>query len=285
MSGTTTTLRNHRVSIVFAAVFFAVVLLFVTACSSSGEDSSDEDGDGDTTASGSIQVFAAASLNNVGEELADAFTEENDGAGVEYNFAGSSALVQQIEQGADADLFISADQENMDAALELDEFADADPQVVATNLLVLATAPGNPAGIESLDDLKDDGSAQDARIAVCADGVPCGTLANEVLDDEGIALDSPTEEANVSDVATKVSTGEVDAGFIYSTDALALQENAGDGDDEAINVVDIDDVEPNEYPAALTTTGQDNDTAAAFLEWLSTDTAREILEKYGFGAV
>ncbi|HIW90800.1 MAG TPA: molybdate ABC transporter substrate-binding protein [Candidatus Corynebacterium avicola] len=261
--------------------------LVLTGCSTDGE-SDDASATSSDAASGTVNVFAAASLNNVGEDLADAFNASNDGdAEIVFNFAGSSKLVQQIDQGVDADLFISADEENMDAALDLPEFDGADSQVVTTNLLVLATAPGNPAGIESLDDLASGGSAEDARIAVCADGVPCGTLAHQVLDDKDITLSSPTEEANVSDVATKVSTGEVDAGFIYATDAQALQEAAGEGDDEAISVIDIADtvdIEPNPYPAALTVEGQDNDTAAAFLEFLGTDEAAEIIEKYGFGA-
>lgn len=258
-------------------------LLFAAACSTSGD--SDESTGSDDTAGGStgaVEVFAAASLNNAGDELAEAFAEDNDGTELEFNFAGSSKLVQQIEQGADADVFISADEENMDNALELPEFEGAEPEVIATNLLVLATAPGNPAGIESLDDLKEGGSAADARIAVCADGVPCGTLANQVLDEEGITLDNPTEEANVSDVATKISTGEVDAGFIYSTDAKALQENSSE-DVTVIDIADTVDIEPNKYPAALTTAGEDNEEATAFLEWLSSDRARGILESYGFG--
>ena len=282
-----TTTRIPR-SVLAVSALGAGASLALSACSTDG----DSDGSGETgtnAASGTVNVFAAASLNNVGEELADAFNAANAGdTEIVFNFAGSSKLVQQIGQGADADLFISADEQNMDAALELAEFDGADAQVIATNLLVLATAPGNPSGIESLDDLASGGSAEDARIAICADGVPCGTLAHQVLDEKGIALSSPTEEANVSDVATKIATGEVDAGFIYATDAQALQDASGaSGGGEAITVIDIAetvDIEPNLYPAALTVEGQDNGTAAAFLEFLATDEAAEILEKYGFGA-
>ena len=252
-------------------------LVFAAACSTSGS----EDADGSETSP--VQVFAAASLNNAGDELAEAFAEEHgdgdgDGVDIRYNFAGSSALVQQIEQGADADLFISADEKNMGDALALDAFDGAEPEVIATNQLVLATAPGNPANITALDDLA---TTADARLAVCADGVPCGTLAHELLDEKGYDLANWTvsEEANVSDVATKVSTGEVDAGFMYATDAMALQKNSG----EEITVVELDDdLEPNAYPAALTVDGQGNEVAGEFLEWLSSDTARGILETYGF---
>ncbi|MDN6510603.1 MAG: molybdate ABC transporter substrate-binding protein [Corynebacterium sp.] len=262
--------RIRRTPAILAA---SGALVFAAACSTSGS----EDADGSETSP--VQVFAAASLNNAGDELAEAFAEEQgEDPEVEYNFAGSSALVQQIDQGADADLFISADEKNMDDALALDAFDGAEPEVIATNQLVLATAPGNPANITALDDLA---TTADARLAVCADGVPCGTLAHELLDEKGYDLANWTvsEEANVSDVATKVSTGEVDAGFMYATDAMALQKNTS----EEITVVELDDdLEPNAYPAALTVEGQDNEVAGEFLEWLSSDTARGILETYGF---
>lgn len=259
-------------------------LLFASACSTSGDsDESADTTDGASGSAGTVEVFAAASLNNAGDELAEAFAEDNDGAELEFNFAGSSKLVQQIGQGADADVFISADEENMDAALDLPEFDGAEPETIATNRLVLATAPGNPAGFDSVDDLS---TTADFRLAVCADGVPCGTLANDYLDEReddghGLGPSTVSEEANVSDVSTKLATGEADVGFIYSTDAKALQENSTDGE---VEVFDLDGVEPNKYPAALTTAGEDNDAAAAFLQWLASDRARGILESYGFGA-
>lgn len=261
-----TSSRGRYAAIV--AVLAALVLLLATACSS------DSDSDSSDNPDNTVKVYAAASLKNVGDELAEAFAADgHDGVSVEYNYAGSSKLVQQIDQGGDADLFISADEENMDKAQELDEFKfkDSEPRIVATNQLVLATAEGNPAGLNSVSDLK---NKQDARIAICADGVPCGTLAHEVLDKEGITLENPTEEANVSDVSTKITTGAVDAGFIYSTDA-----KAGD-----LNAISVDGAEPNKYPAAVTTAGADKDNATAFLEFLQSDEAKQILEKYGFGA-
>ncbi len=268
----------------FSAAVAGAGLLFASACSTSGEsDESADTTDGASGGTGTVEVFAAASLNNAGDELAEAFAEDNDGAELEFNFAGSSKLVQQIEQGADADVFISADEQNMDTALDLPEFDGAEPEAIATNRLVLATAPGNPAGFDSVDDLS---TTADFRLAVCADGVPCGTLANDYLDEReddghGLGPSTVSEEANVSDVSTKLATGEADVGFIYSTDAKALQENSTDGEVEAF---DLDGVEPNKYPAALTAAGEDNDAASEFLRWLTSDRARAILESYGFGA-
>lgn len=277
--------RSPRAAALVLFAALAALVLLLASCSNSQEDSKS---DGDSTAAadtgssnGEVTVFAAASLKNAGDDLAKAFAADgHDGAKITWNFAGSSKLVQQIEQGADADLFISADEKNMDAAEELSEFDGADPKVIATNKLVLATSPGNLGSITDLSDLK---SNDKLRIAVCADGVPCGTLAHEYLDKEGITLNAPTEEANVSDVATKVSTGDVDAGFIYSTDAQALQENLKESQGRVI-VLEVPGLEDNKYPAALTGEGQKNSTAEEFLAWLQTDKAREILAEYGFGA-
>jgi molybdate transport system substrate-binding protein len=256
--------RGRYVSLL--AILAALVLLLATACSSDSDSSDNPEN--------TVKVYAAASLKNVGDELAQAFADDgHDGVKVEYNYAGSSKLVQQIDQGGDADLFISADDENMDKAQELKEFKfkDSEPVTIATNQLVLATAEGNPAGLNSVDDLKD---KQDARIAICADGVPCGTIAHKVLDKAGITLKNPTEEANVADVTTKISTGAVDAGFIYSTDAKAGK----------LNAIPVQGAEPNKYPAAVTTAGANKDNATAFLKFLQSDKAQQILASYGFGA-
>lgn len=281
----TRTLHLSRVTALAVFAALAALVLVLASCSSSQEDSdsSDDTATGVDTGSsaGDITVFAAASLKNAGDDLAEAFAADgHEGATVTWNYAGSSKLVQQIDQGADADLFISADEANMEAAQDLDEFEDADPQVIATNRLVLATAPGNLGSITDLNDLK---TNDKLRIALCADGVPCGTLTHEYLEDQGITLKAPTEEANVSDVSTKVATGDVDAGFIYSTDAQAMQKNLKETQGRVI-VLDIPGIEDNRYPAALTSDGEENETATEFLEWLQTDKAREILAEYGFGA-
>lgn len=281
----TRTLHLSRVTALAVFAALAALVLVLASCSNSQEDSDSSDDTAtavDTGSSaGDITVFAAVSLKNAGDDLAEAFAADgHEGATVTWNYAGSSKLVQQIDQGADADLFISADEANMEAAQDLDKFEDADPQVIATNRLVLATAPGNLGSITDLNDLK---TNDKLRIALCADGVPCGTLAHEYLEDQGITLKAPTEEANVSDVSTKVATGDVDAGFIYSTDAQAMQKNLKETQGRVI-VLDIPGIEDNRYPAALTSDGEENETATEFLEWLQTDKAREILAEYGFGA-
>ena len=113
--------------------------------------------------------------------------------------------------------------------------------------------------------------------AICAQEVPCGRLAHQELTRRGITPATSTEEANVSAVATKVATGQVDAGFIYSTDATALSAT------EDITVIDLPDLERNAYPLALTTTGQAKASAQDFANWFATsEKAAQILTAYGF---
>lgn len=229
-----------------------------------------------------LRVFAAASLSVAGDDLQQAFAAEHGGQQIEWNFAGSSALVRQIEQGSPADAFISADEKNMDKALQLPEFSNVtdreEPRIVATNQLVLAVAENPTTPITSLDDL-----GKGARVAICAPEVPCGTLAQEALKKAGtpITLLNPSEEANVSDVATKVATGQVDAGFIYASDAAAIQRQG-----TKITTLPIAHVAPNKYPAASTDARADSPAAttpaAEFIRWLATPTAQRILADHGF---
>lgn len=260
------TRRARRVVAAFAAALAGMLVL--AACSS--EEANDEP----------LRVFAAASLSVAGDDLQQAYADEHDGQQIEWNFAGSSALVRQIEQGSPADAFISADEKNMDKALKLPEFSKVtdrdEPRIVATNQLVLAVAENPKTKITSLKDL-----ATGARVAICAPEVPCGTLAHEALEKPGsapIKLQNPSEEANVSNVATKVATGQVDAGFIYASDAAAIQRQG-----KKITTLPIAHVAPNKYPAASTDAGADNAKAAEFVRWLSTPPAQRILAEHGFG--
>lgn len=239
-----------------------------------------------------LRVFAAASLSVAGDELEEAYAEEHGGQNIEWNFAGSSALVRQIEQGSPADVFVSADEKNMKDALRLPEFSGVaergEPAVVATNQLVLAIAEDNPGNIHSLADL-----AQGARVAICAPEVPCGSLAHKALEGAAtpITLRNPSEEANVSDVATKVSTGQVDAGFVYASDAAAMQAQGTN-----ITTLPVEHAPANKYPAASVDaaaqaareSGSQNhaaetNNAAEFVRWLAGPTAQRILHDHGFG--
>ncbi len=149
----------------------------------------------------------------------------------------------------------------MDKAKKLDQFSASETNVLVTNKLVLVTAEGNPGKINSLDDLK----TTDGVVAVCKEDVPCGTIAHQELKKHDITLKNATTGGKVTDVATKVSTGNADAGFIYTTDLAAAKKKGAN-----LGSIELTDVEPNEYPAALSKTGSSSEAAKKFNEWLKT---------------
>ena len=245
-----------------------------SSSTASAGSSSSASAAGTQASSGKIQVFAAASLNNAGADLEKAYEAANPGVDITFVYEGSAKLVTQIEQGATPDMLITADTKNMDKAKKLDEFSGSDSTVLVTNKLVLVTAEGNPGKINSLDDLK----TTEGVVAVCKEDVPCGTLAHEELKKHDITLKNATTEGKVTDVATKVSTGNADAGFIYTTDLAAAKKKGAN-----LGSIELTDVEPNEYPAALSKTGSSSEAAKKFNEWLKTsDEAKKILSDYGF---
>ena len=261
----------------------AAATLALTGCGStqssssstaSAGSSSSASAAGTQASSGKIQVFAAASLNNAGADLEKAYEAANPGVDITFVYEGSAKLVTQIEQGATPDMLITADTKNMDKAKKLDQFSDSKTNVLVTNKLVLVTAEGNPGKINSLDDLK----TTDGVVAVCKEDVPCGTIAHQELKKHDITLKNATTEGKVTDVATKVSTGNADAGFIYTTDLAAAKKKGAN-----LGSIELTDVEPNEYPAALSKTGSSSEAAKKFNEWLKTsDEAKKILSDYGF---
>lgn len=248
-----------------------------SSSTASAGSSSSASAAGTQASSGKIQVFAAASLNNAGADLEKAYEAANPGVDVTFVYEGSAKLVNQIEQGATPDLLITADTKNMDKAKKLDQFSASETNVLVTNKLVLVTAEGNPGKINSLDDLK----TTDGVVAVCKEDVPCGTIAHQELKKHDITLKNATTESKVTDVATKVTTGNADAGFIYTTDLAAAKKKGVN-----LGSVELTDVERNEYPAALSKTGSSSETAKKFNEWLKkSDEAKKILTEYGFNTV
>jgi len=138
-------------------------------------------------------------------------------SGVSFSFAGSNTLVSQIRDGARADVLITASRSTMERAMAEGSVA-GQPTVIARNHLVLAVAAGNPGGISSLEDLGDASRV----IGLCAPQVPCGELSSEALDALGVVASPDTLEPNVRALANKIKLGEVDAGLVYRTDAIAL---------------------------------------------------------------
>ncbi len=165
----------------------ALLALVAAACGSDDNNSSSDTAAATTAAAattgapssstpavqGDLTVFAAASLTDSFKAVGDAFMAANPDAKVTFNFDASSALVQQITQGAPADLFASADTTNMDK-LTAASLNGTEPVVFATNLLAIITAPGNPKGIKGVADLAN----PDLKVVICAPEVPCGKYAS-----------------------------------------------------------------------------------------------------------
>lgn len=253
-------------------LLLALLLLgAATACGSDDADSTATDGGG-AGESATLTVFAAASLKSTFEQLGEQFESEHDGVTVQFGFAGSSDLVAQIQGGAPADVFASADEKNM-AKLTDDGLNGSEPEMFATNTLMIAVPPGNPAGIESLQDLTMDG----LNLVVCAPQVPCGSATQKVAESAGLTLDPVSEEQSVTDVLTKVTSGEADAGLVYVTDV----ESAGDKV-EGIEFAESD-AAVNQYPIAVVKDSKNADLAQQFIDLLTGEQGQKVLTDAGFG--
>lgn len=222
------------------------------------------------TLSGTINVFAAASLTDSFQAIADAFTKEHPDVTVTLNFGGSSGLATQIVQAAPADVFAAASPVTMktvtDAAL-----TEGDPVDFASNVLEIAVASGNPGDIKGLDDFAN----PDKTIALCAVEVPCGAAAAKLFETAGITPSVDTYEQDVKAVLTKVELGEVDAGVVYVTDVRA----AG----SAIEGIEVDSA-PVKYPIASLSASANKQAAKAFVDFVLSDQGQGILRAAGFGA-
>jgi len=222
--------------------------------------------------SGNITVLAATSLKGAFTEIGTAFTAANPQSKVTFSFDGSSTLVTQIVQGAPADMFASADQANMDKVTTPGLNSTA-PTVFATNLLTIIVAKGNPKKITGVADLAD---GKVNKVVLCADGVPCGTYARQILTSAGVTVTPVSNEQNVGGVVTKVTAGEADAGIVYVTDVKAVPEKADSVAIPAnINVI-------AKYPIAALKTSSQPQVDAAFTSFLLAPTGQTILAKYGF---
>lgn len=220
---------------------------------------------------GDIVVFAAASLTESFTEAAEAFNAINPGANVAFSFDASSALVQQIIEGAPADAFASADLNNMKKLTD-EALNGTEPEIFATNVLTIIVAPGNPLGITGVEDLVN----SDIKTVICAAEVPCGNYANQIFEAAGITVTPVSFEQNVRGVTTKVVEGEADAGIVYVTDVIA----AGDAADYVEIPKDINVIA--EYPIAAVAETSHADVVDAFIAFLLSDEGQAIFAKYGF---
>jgi molybdate transport system substrate-binding protein len=256
-------------------VLSAAALLALTGCGGSGSASGPAaaSSSGGGGLSGTLTVFAAASLTDVFGELGDQLTADNPGLDVQFNLAGSSALATQLTQGAPADVFASANEAQMAVVTDAGLPA-ADPTVFTENALEIAVPKGNPGQVTGLADFGD----ADLTLAVCAADVPCGAAAAAVFADAGITPRPDTEEEDVKAALTKVQLGEVDAALVYATDVQA----AG-SDVEGIEFPEAER-EINSYPICTLKAAPNPEAAQAFVDLVQSAAGQRALTDAGFRA-
>ena len=224
-----------------------------------------------STAPQTLTVFAAASLKTTFTAMGEKFQTANADTLVTFNFAGSSDLVTQLQSGAKADVFASADTKNMDKAAA-DNLVDGSPVNFASNTLQIAVPPDNPAKIATFADLAKPG----VNLVVCAPVVPCGSATEKVEKASGITLKPVSEESSVTDVLNKVTSGEADAGLVYVTDVLAAGNKVkGVTFPESSQAVNV-------YPIASLAASQNKELAKKFVDLVSGAEGQQILADAGF---
>lgn len=220
-----------------------------------------------------MTVSAAASLTDAFGELKGLFEKAHPGLVVNTNFAASNPLLKQLEEGAPADVFASADQQTMDKAVKAKVVDPATRRNFALNDLVLIVPAGGkkPASLADLVGMK--------RIAIGnPDSVPAGRYARDALTAAGLwekLLPEFVQAASVRQALAYVARGEADAGLVYRTDALQM------GDKVEIALV-VGDHEPVLYPIAVATTGANPEAGQAFIEFVLSPEGEQVLAKYGF---
>ncbi|GGW98984.1 molybdate ABC transporter substrate-binding protein [Streptomyces lomondensis] len=245
-------------------------LLTLSACSSSGPGS-DQGSSSSPKLSGTVTVFAAASLEESFEALGKTFEKRHPGTRVTFNFGGSDTLAASITSGAPADVFAAASTRTMATVTDKGDAAGT-PATFVRNRLEIATLPGNPDRITSLKDLAKPG----LKVVLCDRTVPCGAAARQALDAGGVELTPVSYEQDVKSALTKVELQEADAAVVYRTDVRA----AGD------KVTGVDFPESakavNDYPITLLENAPNPETAKAFIALVRSAEGQKVLSGAGF---
>jgi molybdate transport system substrate-binding protein len=261
---------NYRLATVAAVASLALA----AACGSDGSTSagsgSSPAAPGSGAASGTVTVFAAASLTESFTTLGRQFEAAHPGTTVKFNFGASSSLAENINQGAPADVFASASPKNMQQVVDADGASDS--KTFARNVMQIAVPPDNPAGVREVTDL----ARSNVKVALCQPQVPCGAVAQQVFKNANITVTPVTQGADVKAVLTTVQLGEVDAGMVYRTDVRA----AG----TKVKGIEIpaDQNASTSYPIAALTEAPNPAGAAAFVDYVLSPDGEKVLERAGF---
>lgn len=271
-------------TLVSAPWILRLLITCLTIVSLTGCGGSSESGGEQWKEEATLIVLAASSLTDAFRELESIFEEQNEGVDVQTSFAGSSELLAQIQQGAPADVFASADEAKMDTALEEDLVTE--PEIFVKNRPVVVVPADNPAGIEEFGDL----AVADAQIVLAEEVVPIARYAEEVLENadaeygggfaQRVRNKIVSREANVRASANRVALSEADATFVYVSDVT-------EDIREQVRVIEI----PAElnvvatYPIATKERSQNPELAQAWLALVLSDRGQDVLEKYNFEPV
>ena len=275
----------------FLSVVGAVGAAALTACGGSASSTASSAAAGESV---ELIVFAAASLTETLNAIAQDYSAENPGVTFRFNFDSSGTLKTQIQEGADCDLFISAGQKQMNqlditasADVNIDglDFVDPSTRVdLLENKVVLCVPEGSDKGIDSFDALAEHLKAQDILFCMGNSDVPVGQYTQKILayydlDEEALAAAGViTYGSNVKEVTTQISEGSVDAGVVYCTDAYSA------------GLTPVDEATAEMcgqviYPAAVLKTAPNAEAAREFLAYLQTDRAATVFEGVGFTAM
>ncbi|MFD6490910.1 molybdate ABC transporter substrate-binding protein [Streptomyces sp. NPDC059944] len=254
----------------------AAALLALSACSSS-EDSSDASSTPKSSASsspkltGTVTVFAAASLKESFTSLGKEFEQAHPGTKVTFNFGGSDTLAASITSGAPADVFAAASPKTMAIVTDKKDAATT-PATFVRNQLEIATLPGNPDKVASLKDLTKSG----LKVVLCDKTVPCGAAAQKALDASHLKLTPVSYEQDVKSALTKVELKEADAAVVYKTDVKAAGDKV-----EGVEFPESADA-INDYPIALLKDAHNAEAAKAFIALVQSPEGQKVLTAAGF---
>jgi molybdate transport system substrate-binding protein len=250
-------------------------VLAVTACGCTSTE----------TQSKKLTIFAAASLTGAFNETAQAFQANNSGVTIIFNYAGSNALATQIKQGANTDVFASADLKNMKTAQDAGLMNNSSVKVFALNKLAIVVPKTNPANITSLDDLANTG----VKLVVANSSVPVGNYSLQMLSkasnnssygagfNTSVLANVVSEETNVNDVVVKVALGQGDVGIVYVSDVPAAYK-------DKVTVITIPDSLNviAQYPIGVLSSSQNANLAQSWINYVTSPGGQAILQKYGF---
>ncbi|WP_433795859.1 molybdate ABC transporter substrate-binding protein [Actinoplanes sp. CA-252034] len=248
-------------------------LIALAGCGAGADEPGAAGSGGESNVTGSITVFAAASLTESFTAIGEQFEAAHPGVRVTFNFAGSSALATQINEGAPADVFASASPKSVAAVVDAGN-SEGTPTTFVRNQLVIAVAEGNPKGLAGLADL----TRPELKVALCAEAVPCGAAAKTAIEAAGVKVTPVTLEQDVKAALSKVKLGEVDAALVYRTDAKAA---AGDVDavefPESATAI-------NDYPIVALKDAKNGAGAQAFIAYVLSADGSKVLTGAGFQA-